>query len=127
MLGYGAHNIEMTQQTSTDVSNTLDNLVSATIAKNERMEKLPTTICHIHCTKENEKLFCIVENLTGTTGKMQRKPNINPNGHCWTHGYCIGHGHNSKICTACMPGHKEEVTRGNFLGGSQANKPKVDK
>ena len=37
--GHNAHNIERMQQMSTDVSNTLENLASASIAKNETLEK----------------------------------------------------------------------------------------
>ena len=80
----------------------------------------------ISITKENEMQLHIIENLTGTMTKNLHKPNTNPNGYCWMHRYHIGHGHTSKTFTFRAPGHKEEGTRADIMGGCQANEPKAD-
>ena len=47
---------------------------------------------------------------------------LDPIGYCWTHGYKVRKGHNSKTFTGCAEGHKEEATRANMMNGSAANK-----
>ena len=86
----------------------------------EMNHKMLQTISII--TKENETLLHIIVNLTGNKSKPQNKTNVNPNGYCWTHSYCIGQGHTSKICTPHATGHREEATRANnFVGAKQIN------
>ena len=43
--------------------------------------------------------------------------------YCWTHGYRVGNKHNSATCQNKTPGHQDNATRENTMGGSQANKP----
>ena len=47
---------------------------------------------------------------------------FDPNGSCWSHGYKVTYNHNSCTCTAKKPGQKDNATRANPMGGSQANK-----
>ena len=48
----------------------------------------------------------------------------NMGAYCWTCGYNpIGKGHTSKTCKNKAPGHKDEATVANRMGGSEANKP----
>ena len=47
---------------------------------------------------------------------------FDPNGYCWSHGYKVTFDHNSCTCTAKKPGHKDNATRANPMGGSQLNK-----
>ena len=49
--------------------------------------------------------------------------NPDPNGYCWTHGYLVAMGHDSRSCTSQAPGHQVEATRENTMGGSQKNRP----
>ena len=49
---------------------------------------------------------------------------LDPNGYCWSHGYRVQVGHNSKDCHGKLGGHKEEATRTNIMGGSKKGKPK---
>ena len=65
--------------------------------------------------RENEQL----------RNKHNRRPRTRrDNGnYCWTHGYRVGNKHNSATCQNKAPGHKDNATRENTMGGSQANKP----
>ncbi len=42
--------------------------------------------------------------------------------YCWTHGHRVNQTHTSTTCTCRVPGHKEDVTTANTMGGSEANK-----
>jgi hypothetical protein len=60
---------------------------------------------------------------------QERRDNLGPrnltiyaNNYCWTHGYKVGKTHTSLTCNTHNPGHKAEATRGENMGGSQANK-----
>ena len=55
---------------------------------------------------------------TGTNCPQNR----DPNGYCWTTGYRVTYGHNSSTCHTRATGHKENATRNNPMGGSQAGK-----
>jgi hypothetical protein len=43
--------------------------------------------------------------------------------YCHTHGYKVNKKHNSLTCRTKAPGHKDEATRDNNMGGNQAGKP----
>ena len=65
--------------------------------------------------RENEQL----------RNKHNRRPRTRrDNGnYCWTHGYCVGNKHNSATCQNKAPGHQDNATCENTMGGSEANKP----
>eukprot|EP00970_Alexandrium_tamarense_P017459 scaffold9620_cov75-Alexandrium_tamarense.AAC.1 len=60
----------------------------------------------------------------GTTGGTHA---WDPSGYCWTHGYKVKKGHNSKTCKTRGEGHQESATRSNIMGGNEANKNWVAK
>jgi hypothetical protein len=45
-----------------------------------------------------------------------------PGNYCWTHGHRLNCTHTSATCTHRVPGHKEDVTITNTMGGSKADK-----
>ena len=54
----------------------------------------------------------------------QRRQTRRDNGnYCWTHGYRVGNNHTSATCQNKAPGHQNNATRANTMGGSEANKP----
>ena len=54
----------------------------------------------------------------------QRPRTRHDNGnYCWTHGYCVGNKHTSATCQNKAPGHQDNATHANTMGGSEANKP----
>jgi hypothetical protein len=54
--------------------------------------------------------------------RAPRSFNPSASNYCWTHGYEVGKTHTSLTCNTRNPGHKAEATRGENMGGSQANK-----
>jgi hypothetical protein len=48
---------------------------------------------------------------------------LDPNGYCWTHGYCVSMAHNSATCNFPAKGNQKDATRANTKGGSTKNKP----
>jgi hypothetical protein len=49
---------------------------------------------------------------------------LDPTGYCWTHGYRVQVGHNSKDCKGKLGGHNDEATRADIKGGSTKGKDK---
>jgi hypothetical protein len=57
-----------------------------------------------------------------TENRGQRSFNPSPSNHCWTHGYKVGSTHTSLACKLPKPGHKNESTPADTMGGSQATR-----
>ena len=57
-----------------------------------------------------------------TTKKPRTKP-TDRGGYCWSHGYLVDPRHNSKNCRNKKPGHQDNATRADNMGGSQHGKP----
>ena len=47
---------------------------------------------------------------------------MDPVGYCWTHSNKVKQGHSSETCTCKKPGHQDNATQMNIMGGSTANK-----
>jgi hypothetical protein len=45
-----------------------------------------------------------------------------PGNYCWTHGHCVSKHHMSATCTNKAPGHRNDATASNTLGGSDKDK-----
>jgi hypothetical protein len=56
---------------------------------------------------------------------QQRRTPIDSEGYCCSHRYLVAAGHSSKTCRTKKPGHNNEATRQNNLGGSQVGKPQA--
>jgi hypothetical protein len=52
----------------------------------------------------------------------QRRFNPSPNNYCWIHRYKVANTRTSLSCNLTKQGHKQEATRTDNMGGSQANK-----
>ena len=64
------------------------------------------------------------ENASLRNSRLRRPRLRHDNGnYCWTHGYRVGNKHTSATCQNKAPGHKDQATRNNTMGGSLANKP----
>lgn len=110
----------------------LDNLANAAVQKNSTVESLVTSNKQLSdsITKlqtENTKLLAIIEKLSNIKSSSNTNPNPNgfkldPTGYCWSHGYRVSVGHNSKTCTKRADGHQENATRSNTMGGKDFNK-----
>jgi hypothetical protein len=82
-------------------------------------------------TKLVHKLGAQTQPTTNQAPKLGgRKPfnreewiaNLNPNGYCWSHGYQVIHGHDSKTCGGKLGGHQDTATWSNTQGGSTKGK-----
>jgi hypothetical protein len=47
---------------------------------------------------------------------------LDPLGYCWSNGYRVVCGHNSKDCKGKIHGHQDDATRANTMGGSEKGK-----
>ena len=54
--------------------------------------------------------------------KQQTKP-TDRGSYCWTHGYLVDPRHNSMNCKKKKPGHQDNATWADNMGGSQHGKP----
>ena len=118
------------------ITDALDHLAMATNNDRSIIERLTHTNAELTAT--NAKLtvdlaqaIMLLQTLVTNDEKREqlRCQKVNeynlrfaPNGYCWSHGYKVTPSHTSKTCTDRKPGHKENATRANIMGGSQANK-----
>ena len=52
-----------------------------------------------------------------------RSPPRDHGSYCWTHRYLVVPSHTSAMCRNKKPGHKDNATREDNIGGSQIGKP----
>ncbi|KAL7481299.1 hypothetical protein ACHAW6_006979 [Cyclotella cf. meneghiniana] len=106
-------------QWSAQMVTSLDNLANTMVQKNGTvkqlvvMNKQPTnTITKLE--EDNAKLLNIIQQLAGhtqcTPQSQGTTPKWDPKGYCYTHGYRVTLGHNSKTCRSKKPGHQDEAT-----------------
>ena len=100
-------------QQESDIS-TISASQSTLSAQTEKFEKILTTI-----TNRLESL----EQASKRSSKGSRPPRKDHGSYCWTHGYLVTKNHTSKTCRQRKPGHQEEATRDNNMGGNQDGKP----
>jgi hypothetical protein len=123
-----------------DTADAFTNLATATTADRTMLAKL---------SKSNNELLKLLNTKDATITQLQaqllqqipgndrpapagrgppRRPfqatvrcNHNEN-YCWTHGWDCAPSHKSQTCTCPGPGHQNEATRANTMGGSERNK-----
>ena len=118
------------------ITEALDNLAMATV--NDRNIIAQLTQANAELTATNKQLVQQMEEAVKSIKTLMENDvkrekercerakayneRFDPNGYCWTHGYKVTFDHNSCTCTAKKPGHKDNATRANPMGGSQMNK-----
>ena len=106
----------------------LDNLANAAVQKNDTIEKLieinkqQQETIHKLQAQNGELLYLLKHMSTPAAQQDGNAARWDPTGYCWSHGFRVMKGHNSKTCKTRAEGHKEEATRSNTMGGSNANK-----
>ncbi|KAL7478776.1 hypothetical protein ACHAW6_004538 [Cyclotella cf. meneghiniana] len=112
----------------------LDNLAHAVVQKNETIEKLIETNSQqqetIHKLQaQNGELLSLLKHWGGASiadailKKAGQSSAIwDPAGYCWTYGFKVKKGHNSKSCKTHGEGHQENAPQNNTMGGSKTNK-----
>ena len=127
--GFEAPANSFTETMGDKLVNSLDKLANAAVAKNDTIERLikagatkDETIAAL--TKDISRLTGLIAKKLETPGAGWSQPPgaggaavWDPKGYCWTHGYKVRVGHNSKTCTKRAKGHQEEATRDNIMGG----------
>jgi hypothetical protein len=48
---------------------------------------------------------------------VRKSYKTNNDNYCWSHGYQVGLNHTSDNCTKKSPGHKDNATKANIMGG----------
>jgi hypothetical protein len=116
------------------INNALDNLASAATTKKAVLKQLIASNSSL--ATSNSTLTNQVKTLHdqlearsrggGGRGGSRNDPNRrrghDPAGYCWPHGYHVGHGHTSHICSNPKESHQPTTTCANIMGGSIANK-----
>jgi hypothetical protein len=118
------------------INNALDNLASAATNKKAILEQLiasSSSLATSNSTLTNQvKTLC--DQLTAKSrgisrtgvGSSSNNPDKrwgpDPEGYCWFHGYCVGHGHAVYTCSNPKEGHQPTAMRNNIMGGSDSNK-----
>ncbi|KAL7475168.1 hypothetical protein ACHAW6_001094 [Cyclotella cf. meneghiniana] len=118
-------------QWSSQMISSLHNLANAAEQKNDTVEKLVVASKQLMDTimklqEDNAKPLNIIQQMAGnnprTTQHHNAAPRYDPKGYCYTHSYKVTVGHNSKTCRYKKPGHQDNATRQNTMGGNQENK-----
>ena len=122
-----AAEIEQAQQMVTS----LDNLANAAVQKNDTVEKLVVANKQLTDTitklqEDNAKLLHIIQQMAGQTPRtsqhQQALTRYDPKAYCHTHGYKVTVGHTIKTCHYQKPGHQDNTTQQQTMGGNQDNK-----
>ena len=133
--------VNLTTSTATDreLLTTLATTVANINDHIQKLNKAPVASVHNSQTTNSTALSSITSSVSDLqqqladlkrkNKQLRNKHNRRPhtcqdNGnYCWTHGYCVGNKHNSATCQNKAPGHQDNATRENTMGGSEANKP----
>jgi hypothetical protein len=111
----------------------LDNL--ALVATNDTAVLQQLTAANLALTATVTTLTAINKKLVemAVRGKPSRPPTGPPNparapnlpfpsNYCWTHGHRVSQHHTSATCGCKAPGHKDDATAANTMGGSEKDK-----
>jgi hypothetical protein len=124
---------------SNQLVTSLNNLAYAAVQKNDTIEKFIETIkqqqdtIHKLQAQNGELLMKLLGGHSAADANAKKSgtpggtPVWDPSGYCWTHGYKVKKGHNSKTCKTRGEGHQESATCSNIIGGNEANKTWVAK
>ena len=114
--------------TVTNINDHIQKLNKAPIASVHNSETTNSTALS-SITSSVSDLQQQLADLKRENEQLRNKHNRRPRTHqdnsnyCWTHGYRVGNKHNSATCQNKAPGHQDNATRKNTMGGSEANKP----
>ena len=123
-------NAAMICELTQDHTDALANLATATNADRGAMATLTRTNATLTASiisiqaKLTKALEEIVRLKAEKPPPTTRYPDVDldPVGYCWSHGYKVKLGHNSKSCGTKKNGHKNDATRADTMGGKQFNK-----
>jgi hypothetical protein len=127
--GYHSANAAMTQtedQMAEATIGALENMATATAADRGVVAALTQANARlVKQVEENASELIELMALLNQERRDKRGPissTPSASNYCWTHSYKVGKTRTSLACNTRNPGHKEEATRAENMGGSQANK-----
>jgi hypothetical protein len=117
------------------INNALNNLASAT-SNNEKaiLEQIIASNSSRATSNSNptNQVKTLRDQLTaksrgggrrgGGSNDSNKRRGPDPAGYCWSHGYCVGHGHTGHTCSNPKEGLQPTATHNNNMGGSLLNK-----
>jgi hypothetical protein len=126
-------------ETNLKWENFLDTIATASTAENENINAITANQSNLNAqvqqliAQQAKILEVLASNKMGTgvtqpkaanqpgATERKRKP-LDPTGYCWSCGYKVVQGHNSKTCFKKKEGHQDSATREDIKGGKQYNK-----
>lgn len=118
--------VTMYKELSKELITSNRELTAASMVMGEQIKVLVATNA-----KLVQQLAANSNKTKGSGGSKQgNRPIFEPNGYCWSHGFCIIESHSSKMCTVRKKGHgkKQEAAMWiNAMGGSQKDNNWVQK
>ncbi len=129
-----AHTTTLNPGLLDSIDNTLDNLASAASNKKAILEQLIASNSSLATFNSNltNQVKTLRDQLAakcrggsgrgGGSNDPNKRRGPEPAGYCWSHGYCVGHGHTGHTCSNPKEGHHLTTTCNNIMGGSVANK-----
>ena len=125
--GYGqANNIN-----NENIANALNHFALAAQEKDTQLANLTAQMIELQkqLNDKNNLLAEFMKSQQWANKNNNPPPNARPfkdNGnYCWSHGYVVGNNHTSGTCKNKKPGHKDDATRANTMGGSDAGKHRI--
>ena len=136
-------NLASSATTNRELLTTLANSVATINQHINQLNKPNPNTCNkpnnIDTTTDSTALSSLTTSITDLQQQLSKLKKENANLHnnsncrphkccdngnyCWTHCYCIRNNHTSTTCQNKAPGHQDQATCDNTMGGSQANKP----
>lgn len=106
-----------------ETAEALANLASAQAVDRAAMTTLTNTVNSLtdQLRKEKEDTKTLKNKLRDVQ-RTRNNRNTDRGGYCWSHGFNVAPSHNSTTCKNKKPGHKDDATRDNNMGGSQLGK-----
>ena len=124
-----AHALDKLALATTDDRGAVASLTKTVEQLTTQMEQLQKSL-----REKDDRIDQLLKNITNATNatnsdnsNKRKRPDDTiwtDEDYCWTHGYRIKKGHNSKNCKSRKEGHQEAATRSNNMNGSQAGKPR---
>jgi hypothetical protein len=129
-----AHTTTLNPSLLDSIDNALNNLASASSNEKAVIEQFiasNSSLATSNSTLANQvKTLCdqLTTKSRGGSGRgggsndPNKRRGPDPAGYCWSHGYCVGHGHTGLTCSNPKEGHQPTTTCNNIMGSSIANK-----
>ena len=115
------------QENQRQTAEALANLATATASDRQAFQILvesnsTLTAANSLLTKQLKEVQDQLAGLKKQSGQPRTRNPLDPMGYCWTHGCKVAVGHTSMSCNKKAPGHQDNATRNNMMGGSQRGK-----